>query len=964
MTRRRRKATTKGKKSPAQASKDEAEDIATEEVDSQTESTESGMEGIADDDSPLEKGVNVSEISKEESVSPANVAEEDPLKTSDSQTEEPNQNQAVDDIGETDEISQHVSSEQRVVPDPQATSLESETELMDCDVNAEVESPAQNDQKTSNIDSSKPSTDESQSPSECIQSVGADNKKENKTNLKDTSEEEGEEGAEMVDTLVDDEKPDESETTTTEKTAESNSESVVAQIDLTESDEDQRMEVDGKPNMPAKSEPKVLYVPAYLGGDGEEDVTEDPEFDTEEEQAKLKESKDFLKYWNTVNENPQDFTAWTYLLQLVEQEGKLPLGRRSYNSFFKRYPLCYGYWKKFSEFERKHSNLERAQKILERGVRAIPLSIDLWVHVIDFYINHYKGPDAGKEKTRVIFNRAIKAAGEEFRSEKLWNKYIQWELANKDWSVVMNVYKRAIATLTQHYSIFFNDFKEFVNGHSPQDFMSPKDFQDLLSQVRSYLLSQSNKKTDAVSDSKKGDDDDGHEDAEERESAIDEAPPGVDDSEKPANEEEIKLMRAQIINDMKKVYEETEQAVTKIWAFEEGIKRPYFHVKQLERAQLKNWREYLDMEINRGEHHRVVLLFERCLIACALYEDFWLKYAKYMAKHDSDKARAVYERACTMHLPKKPNIHMQWAAHEELIGNAQAATDILERLDNSLPGMAMIKMRRVAVERRCGNIQKAEDLLKSYVACAAKDKEEVFYTRKLAWFLFKISGKKDEARKFMKELIPKYKSDVRLYNDLVEMEFQNAGGIHPATTENEVLAMEAFDIAIHSDKLSEDQQLSFSRRKVEFLEDYGADIKRLQKAYDEHQKLIRNQKKRAQSDSAEATATPTAKKAKTDSTSITVVGSATTAMANGTRYTTGTAASVTNYLTTAAVQQQPALPMPLLQTLACTTSRVTGTIRNRTTRLLLRRRPPPRNTITASSGASTMLASSSSTSER
>lgn len=27
-----------------------------------------------------------------------------------------------------------------------------------------------------------------------------------------------------------------------------------------------------------------------------------------------------LKYWNAVNENPQDFTSWTYLLQYVEQE--------------------------------------------------------------------------------------------------------------------------------------------------------------------------------------------------------------------------------------------------------------------------------------------------------------------------------------------------------------------------------------------------------------------------------------------------------------------------------------------------------------------------------------------------------------------------------------------------------------------------------------------------------------------
>lgn len=79
------------------------------------------------------------------------------------------------------------------------------------------------------------------------------------------------------------------------------------------------------------------------------------------------------------------------------------------------------------------------------------------------------------------------------------------------------------------------------------------------------------------------------------------------------------------------------------------IKRPYFHVKPLDRAQLKAWQSYLDWEIAEAEtaavdaegaavegnegskqecvagHNRVLILFERCLIACALYEEFWNK---------------------------------------------------------------------------------------------------------------------------------------------------------------------------------------------------------------------------------------------------------------------------------------------------------------------------------------------------
>lgn len=58
------------------------------------------------------------------------------------------------------------------------------------------------------------------------------------------------------------------------------------------------------------------------------------------------------------------------------------------------------------------------------------------------------------------------------------------------------------------------------------------------------------------------------------------------------------------------------------------IKRPYFHVKALEKTQLNNWKEYLDFEIEQGQEARVLVLFERCLIACALYEEFWLKVAE------------------------------------------------------------------------------------------------------------------------------------------------------------------------------------------------------------------------------------------------------------------------------------------------------------------------------------------------
>lgn len=118
------------------------------------------------------------------------------------------------------------------------------------------------------------------------------------------------------------------------------------------------------------------------------------------------------------------------------------------------------------------------------------------------------------------------------------------------------------------------------------------------------------------------------------------------------DDSEVPLLRDKIIEIREQVHRANEQEVSKRWSFEEAvstsndivvcspfllnndnnwissvhqIRRPYFHVKPLEKNQLKNWRDYLNFEIETGCHERIVVLFERCMIACALYEEFWLK---------------------------------------------------------------------------------------------------------------------------------------------------------------------------------------------------------------------------------------------------------------------------------------------------------------------------------------------------
>lgn len=47
---------------------------------------------------------------------------------------------------------------------------------------------------------------------------------------------------------------------------------------------------------------------------------------------------------------------------------------------------------------------------------------------------------------------------------------------------------------------------------------------------------------------------------------------------------------------------------------------------------------------------------------------FTLKYAKYVESYNADVVRHIYKKACSTHLPRKPAIHLLWAAFEEQQG--------------------------------------------------------------------------------------------------------------------------------------------------------------------------------------------------------------------------------------------------------------------------------------------------------
>lgn len=93
--------------------------------------------------------------------------------------------------------------------------------------------------------------------------------------------------------------------------------------------------------------------------------------------------------------------------------------------------------------------------MFQRGLQAIPLSVDLWIHYLTYVKQHHGDNEA---PIREHFEKAIAECGLEFRSDKLWEAYIKWETDAKRVTRVVSVYDRLLATPTQGYNGHFDRY--------------------------------------------------------------------------------------------------------------------------------------------------------------------------------------------------------------------------------------------------------------------------------------------------------------------------------------------------------------------------------------------------------------------------------------------------------------------------------------------------------------------------
>ena len=209
-------------------------------------------------------------------------------------------------------------------------------------------------------------------------------------------------------------------------------------------------------------------------------------------------------------------------------------------------------------------------------------------------------------------------------------------------------------------------------------------------------------------------------------------------------------LRTRIDNYHLELFRRTQTETTKRWTYESEIKRPYFHVTELDDAQVANWRKYLDFEESEGDYTRIQFLYERCLVTCAQHDEFWLRYARWMHAQQGkeEEVRNIYQRASCFFVPiALPTTRLQYAYFEEMSGRVDIAKDIHDAILVQLPNHVETIVSLANMTRRHSGLDDAVAVYQAHLESPTADTAtKAALVAEWARLLWKVKGSPEEAR--------------------------------------------------------------------------------------------------------------------------------------------------------------------------------------------------------------------------
>jgi len=502
--------------------------------------------------------------------------------------------------------------------------------------------------------------------------------------------------------------------------------------------------------------------------------------------------------WLQVQAKP-DFDSLVKLVGEVEKTGDISEMRKAFSALLNEFPLCFGYWQKWSNQELKAGDQKKAFDVLEQGVQATPHSHELWQFYADLTSKH-----CDENEARSIFNRALATVGLDYKSGDLWDSFIAFETKRGNLAAVAAIYQRVIQTPLEQLDNFWNRFKVFLSMQSIETCFTAD-------QIKAIM------QTD-------------------------------DPSKTPTNADKVKLIAAQ-----EAVYNRTLGAKRARDPYEQSISRPYFHVQPLEPSEIATWHNYLDFEekqteLNPGNLTRLVKLYDRCLVACAQYPEFWCRYATYIEKiGQTEKARNILHRATSIFVKNQPEAWLEYANLCEIYGPIEQARFCYQRACQLAPGLLEAAIDMINFERRqeqtsvCVSLYEAElqrlsqsvskstdskDSSTKATSVAPAQDEYVFLSMHYSRFLQYVLGDVPKAREVLNTALGLVTNSFKLWLATIAFETNQLGNVEPVVSNLYSRALSALSEKDHKETLW--------RLYADFLADRGMSLKAFKTVQDQY----------------------------------------------------------------------------------------------------------------------------------
>ncbi|XP_006355594.1 uncharacterized protein [Solanum tuberosum] len=508
----------------------------------------------------------------------------------------------------------------------------------------------------------------------------------------------------------------------------------------------------------------------------------------------------------------EDLDSWNSLISEIEKtypddSNTICL---AFDSFLSKFPLCHWHWKRYAYHEARLCNAEKAVEIFERAVESTPFSVGLWVDYCTFAVSSFEDPF----DIRRLFTKGISLVGKDYFCHVLWDKYMSFEFSQEKWGFLTLVYVQALRFPTKKLHKYYENFKKLVTNLEEEILHLTDDSREVqLKELSDATVVLSNKEIAQV----------------------------VKDLQDPSGGSvRLKaLYRYRYCGDQ--LYQKACQLEEKIKSFESNIQRRYFQATPLDNDELKNWHDYLDFIEKQDDFDWALKLYERCLISCANYPEFWIRYVDFMeTRGGRELAMFALERATKVFSKNVPEIHLFTARYMEQIGDPDGARASFPPINADWDScFIQYVSNRANMEKRLGNCSAACDIYKRTINMAVKEQKlQCIPMLYIGYYRLKhmITASVEAARDVIIDGINRFPGCRLLYEELIRFAM-----VHEGTKQLSIVHSVIVNAISPVSDVSQDLDIK-DRESISllFLElvDLCGSISEIRKAWSRHIKLF------------------------------------------------------------------------------------------------------------------------------